>query len=281
MQPCAALDNFTRIYSHFTYFMPSETVPRISTPGAQSERTIVTKYYLRKYVHLGLPPDAAILLDGRSGTYLGLNGHQAAALRKVVHGWPEPANDDSVLASAPDTPSVEPLLAQLVAAQLLTDDAAAGRIPGPLSLGEVVDSLVQWDATAKPAVRLHHVASLSFSCARAYCALKWNSIGTTLQAVQTRKLSRVQSRDGVDWVKLRGMVRVFVELRPWFYSHHDRCLFDSLVLIEFLAIYRIFPMWILGVKNAPFAAHSWVQQGPYVLNGPPESAREFTPIVII
>jgi hypothetical protein len=35
----------------------------------------------------------------------------------------------------------------------------------------------------------------------------------------------------------------------------------------------------MGVRIEPWAAHSWVQAGEYVLDGTPEQVRFFTPIL--
>jgi hypothetical protein len=37
----------------------------------------------------------------------------------------------------------------------------------------------------------------------------------------------------------------------------------------------------MGVKVNPWAAHSWVQSGEYVLDGTPEQVRFFTPILVV
>jgi hypothetical protein len=70
-------------------------------------------------------------------------------------------------------------------------------------------------------------------------------------------------------------------LRPNFFSEKDACLRDSLTFIEFLALYGMYPTWVFGVTMEPFAAHSWVQQGPMVLNDYIPRVTPFTPIMAI
>jgi hypothetical protein len=65
------------------------------------------------------------------------------------------------------------------------------------------------------------------------------------------------------------------------FTAHDRCLHDSLTLVRFLATKRLFPRWVIGVRTRPFAAHSWVQSGPTVLNDVHEHARDYRPILVV
>jgi hypothetical protein len=69
-------------------------------------------------------------------------------------------------------------------------------------------------------------------------------------------------------------------LRLWTFTERDRCLFSALSLIFFLQHYRCFPYFVIGVKAAPFAAHSWVQRDGLVLGGNPASVGHFVPILV-
>jgi hypothetical protein len=80
---------------------------------------------------------------------------------------------------------------------------------------------------------------------------------------------------------VRDQVRVYLYLRSLFFTSHDRCVLDSLVLLHFLSGYGIFPEWIMGAQTQPFLAHSWVQYGTLVLNDTPEKVCAFTPILIV
>jgi hypothetical protein len=51
-------------------------------------------------------------------------------------------------------------------------------------------------------------------------------------------------------------------------------------LIFFLRCYGCFPYLVIGVKTAPFAAHSWVQEDGIVLDGDPASVGHFVPILV-
>lgn len=70
-------------------------------------------------------------------------------------------------------------------------------------------------------------------------------------------------------------------MRPLVITSHDKCLHDSLTLVHFLASEHFYPQWVIGVRTRPFAAHSWVQAGPLVLNDVHEYVRGFTPILVV
>jgi hypothetical protein len=102
----------------------------------------------------------------------------------------------------------------------------------------------------------------------------------TVARVRRRKARRARDTTNIDLKKTQDLLRVFHWLQPALYTAKDRCLFDSLVLTEFLSRYEIYPAWVIGVKAfAPFSAHSWVQQGALALNEFPERLEAFRPIV--
>lgn len=72
-----------------------------------------------------------------------------------------------------------------------------------------------------------------------------------------------------------------MKLRPLLFTAHDRCLHDSLALVNFLASESVSATWVIGVRTDPFAAHAWVQTGDLVLNDQHEHVRRFRPIVTV
>jgi len=65
------------------------------------------------------------------------------------------------------------------------------------------------------------------------------------------------------------------------FTSRDHCLFDSLALLNFLALDGLSAHWVIGVKVQPFGAHSWLQQGSTVLNDQHDRVRRFTPILVV
>ena len=45
--------------------------------------------------------------------------------------------------------------------------------------------------------------------------------------------------------------------------------------------YAFYPDWVIGVTTQPWAAHSWVQWGGFLLDTNPEKVCAYTPILMI
>jgi hypothetical protein len=103
------------------------------------------------------------------------------------------------------------------------------------------------------------------------------------QGVLIRTVARVADRNhrdsrALDWARARDRVAFFRARRPW-YPRDYLCLFDSLALVEFLAMQDLFADWVFGVRAEPFAAHCWVQREDVVLNDSVERVGTFVPIM--
>jgi hypothetical protein len=59
------------------------------------------------------------------------------------------------------------------------------------------------------------------------------------------------------------------------------CLTDSLALLHFLRRRSLSADLLFGVKRHPFAAHCWLQDRRMVLNDDSETARGFTPVLVL
>ena len=59
------------------------------------------------------------------------------------------------------------------------------------------------------------------------------------------------------------------------------CLHDSLALHDWLATRGAHASLVLGVRLDPFAAHSWVQLGEFVLNDAYDRVTAYTPILVV
>ncbi len=119
------------------------------------------------------------------------------------------------------------------------------------------------------------------ACARAALQLRIHSIEQIVRQVERRKARHGTARSAFDLERLRGLMSTYRRLRPFLFSVKGRCLFDSLALIHFFAAFRLFPAWVIGIKTAPFKAHSWVQERGFVFNGTPDYVEKFTPILVI
>jgi hypothetical protein len=233
-------------------------------------------WLLPQHVHLCAWPDAAVLLDVRADRYHGLTRDQSAALAQVVRGWPCAPDHDTCC----DDGRAQCLANDLARQGLLTTDEALGKSAAGVSLPRVEAQLRAWDGPDWSRLRAAHAGAFTVACARAALTLRLRSFQHAIERVRHRKSAEL-THALIDCDEGRELTDIFRTLRPLFYTSLDRCLFDSLVLIEFLAQYDWYPNWVIGVRAAPFAAHSWVQADQYVLNGAPTYVRSFTPILAV
>ena len=121
----------------------------------------------------------------------------------------------------------------------------------------------------------------------------WNfaiALLVTLFQLQAFSLERVVSRSvakrpcdcaATSTEKVSRLLAAFRFCRALTYSSYNRCLFDTLLLVHFLARYDVFPCWIFGVKLEPFAAHCWVQLGETVLDDTLDRIGRYSPIMTV
>lgn len=174
---------------------------------------------------------------------------------------------------------MEELTHYLLKRGFLTQDKECGKTAAQLALPMIEGRLCEWDPASKPTTSLNHLGRLATAVCRVKLLLRTRSMHRVVQRAQQRKARCMNSQ--TDLETIRELTRIHRALRPFFYSVKDKCLLDSLVLSEFLASYNAFPTWVIGVRAMPFAAHSWVQLGRYVLNGPPDFVRAFVPILAV
>jgi hypothetical protein len=110
--------------------------------------------------------------------------------------------------------------------------------------------------------------------------LRWHHLEQTVDAVRLRKARGQKSSAPGSLRDVEQLTSIFMRLRP-FFPRDFLCLFDSLALLEFLAMYDIFPTWVFGVSLEPWSAHCWLQQDSCVLDDDVEGAAGYTPVMII
>jgi hypothetical protein len=130
------------------------------------------------------------------------------------------------------------------------------------------------------ALQAHSIKSLAVvrflrASMRASLKLRFWPLATTLRAVERKR--HLNCRPNDQEITQIAVV-TFNRLRPY-YPRNYICRFDSLALIEFLAEYEQYPLWVFGVKSKPFGAHCWVQDGGLVLNDNIDYVERFTPIM--
>lgn len=231
--------------------------------------------------------DYAVILDLESDEYLALDVPQMRAAEQRVLHWPTASSARAnALKYAGDGDRFESALAPLIERGILTFDRAKGKSAQPVAVPTAHDTLVEGFrshviiAKAKPPrAGMRDLMHLTAACAAARRSLRTRPIRDIVHRIADRKAKR--SNSAIHASELQKLVSRFMLLRPLFYTRHDRCLFDSLALVEFLARHDLFPTWVFGIQTGPFVAHCWVQHQVTVFNDTPERVRRYTPIMAI
>jgi hypothetical protein len=221
-----------------------------------------------------------VLLDLKRDKYLGVGRGQMKALASCVAGWPAVAQE------APAAPA-DSFVAKLLAAGVLTTEPAKGKEAQPVTMPRPQTTLTALDLAAsrdifdtRPVIQAGHLIRFICATLSARVALKWRPIASVVMKVNASKVRRAVPR-AMDFDAARKHAAAFIYLRPVLFTTKDKCLADSLALVNFLAHYGVFPTWVFGVQTGPFAAHCWVQAGDVVFNDTPDHVRRYTPILAV
>jgi len=220
--------------------------------------------------------DQVVLLDLLHGRYIGVGGRPVQLLAGAVDGWPGAESAPAVPSTEADVSRfIQPLLAQ----GLLTSKACER--PPVIDIEVPLCSLDVHDAMAAVRTGMSDLRQFLQAAAIAGLWLRWRSIHAIANAVAARRARHGHAGRGPDLQHLHGSMVTYDKLRPLVFTARDKCLFDSLALMNFLAAERLFPRWVIGVRTSPFRAHSWVQSGNIVLNDLHENVQRFKPILVV
>ncbi len=216
-----------------------------------------------------------VLLDLSSNRYLAVGRIAAQALADYVQGWPVCPQQST---RSPLAPEVDALARRLAAQRLLAPSSPAPHTH--IELAEAGASLDFSEVGEEASASAGHVVRFMASTARTAWWLRYRSLQAIAAAVAARrKPHRAPDTDVLEAMKARAAT--FERLRPLVFTSREKCLFDSLALMTFLASEGLFPRWVIGVKTGPFGAHSWVQFGAAVLNDQHAFVRRFRPILVV
>jgi hypothetical protein len=240
------------------------------------ERTIaqdfaVTRYLLAPHACLRVIGSHAILLDINRDKYLAITN--APELWRNIEDWPE---SESVHESGG-----EGIIQQLVALKLLTTDHSAGKSAAAVDVPVVRADLMECWRKAEFPIRAQLVRRLRLSYAETLISRISLPLRHQINALRMRAAKGRVTEQRPDMSGLAALVGTFLSLRPLYYSAQNHCLFDSMVLINFLNRCGIFPLLVIGVKTNPFGAHCWVQIDDCALNETETRARQYQSILAV
>jgi Transglutaminase-like superfamily len=228
-------------------------------------------YFLRHNVHCCLAGSSVVFLDLEREKYFGLNVANAPEIHEAITS-----------ASHARRPEVTEALEKLIEQQLLTLDRTNGRALAPPPIDPADNVLFDLDVDGPRLgrhIRIGHVVRLLWAYAIATTELRLFRVRHAVTRIRKRRLRHLARQGSYDLQTAREAVAAFLRIRPLLYTAGDRCLVDSLTMVEFLARYGVFPVLVIGVRSHPFMAHSWVQDAGFVFNDHPARTRSFTPIV--
>jgi hypothetical protein len=266
-------------------------------------------YDIAPHVHVCVTGDGSVLLDLKRDKYLGLGRQETERVAAVVNAWPRPTWDardgEDCAGRGESTPAdgaagwrrgnaqvndalideagTWDLCRSLAADGLLIRNEGGSALTTPRP---VRDMRTEWisigdELEVASEIMIAHVMNFLKAYARARFSLAWRPFATTVEAARARKSQRETEFDPTHVLQMAATVGIFRRLRPLVFAAEDRCLLHALTLINFLALYRLYPEWVIGVATQPWGAHSWVEWGNFLLDSNPEKVCRFTPILVV
>lgn len=237
------------------------------------------EFWMPPHTRVCVTATGAVVLDLKRNRYFGIGYREARSLSALATNWstastpaghplePMPLDDAARLADA------------LVKAGFLTPFAPTESGPSFAAI-ESNAALTSVGHELSAAVRLHltHIVAFVRACIWAKRAVDSRLLYSIACEVAAKKAGAPQT---VDLERTIELVSAFRRLRPYAFAAQDQCLFHALALLKFLSHYSIFPTWVIAVRPKPWAAHSWLQLGSFVLDCNPEEICEYTPILAI
>jgi hypothetical protein len=237
-----------------------------------------SSYRLCEHVYWCERNSRVILLDLRTDLYLALDSRASSFFPKLVQGEVPTAALQAVWGA-----QVNELAEALLDRGLLTTEPGRGKDGGPVAVPPPSFEVTADSLDGRVWLRSRDVTAFWVSIARTGIHLRVLPLFYVVTAARTRRAQRAAYplRNGRRPYDLATRVAVFDRLRPLAFTARDACLFESLAMIEFLALFDLHASWVFGVQTAPFCSHCWVQLGDTVINDTVEHIRGFTPIMAI
>jgi hypothetical protein len=237
------------------------------------------------HVHVCVTRDGCVLLDLKRDKYLGLGRAETELLAGAIDDWPKP-NWDAVADPAGEggnQASTEELCRRLEADGMLIAGRGEGGCPAREPLPSMGREWVSVGDELEVPGRIDLEAVVNFVAAFVWArwSLGWRPMSSVVQSVRERKIQRGGITEPTEILGLATAVGVFRRLRPFLFAAENRCLLHALTLVRFLSCYDFYPDWLFGVATQPWAAHSWVQWGDYLLDSNPEKVCRYTPILAV
>ncbi len=244
-------------------------------------------YYLRKHVFYCLAEGNLVFLDLLANRYLALDTSNSKLFTSFLNVASNQDGNGVKNSYTWDEPKYSELRRSLVENDLVTQTISKGKPARQVEFRVAKFDLMGFDLSRTVQIKADHFWAMLKATIIVGLQLKLRPLTRVVQRAKHRKentdcvLNKHITRTGQTMTELEDLVETFKTLRPVLYTAKNRCLFDSLVLAEFLASYEICPDVVIAVKGRPFAAHCWVQIGDVVLNDCVENVAGYQSLLII
>jgi len=229
-------------------------------------------YYVSTHIRHCDVDEGAVVLNLRTEKYIAVPRPARDALDRISRGVPLDAKENPATSAAMDA---------LLGAGFITTTREESPLPR-LSQPRPTESLFETlHGTACPPLKWADVAAFLAAYAGATHRLKQLPFDQVLWAMYARKSATAASARSGDRDYIRHLLNAFRWQRLWTYTGIDRCLLDSLVLIDFLRRFGVVAMLVLGVQSKPFGAHAWVQWQDKILNDTLEKVSRYASILVL
>lgn len=238
------------------------------------------EFYLNPHVFVCRSSRYVVILDVQRDRYSCVLGAYVDLIAPWLCGWREDHVGEARERSDRPGAAADEVIRAFLSQGVLTSDRAHSKPVCPVSVP--APTCATTGATPSRTAKLAKLPSFFLACRRADAALRHSRFEDVVRRVASRQavggrrcLATAASKD-----RATRLAAIFKALRP-LYLRPYLCTFDSLALLEFLALHRLHARWIFGVRAEPFHAHCWVQHGEALLNERLDRAARLTPILAV
>lgn len=244
----------------------------------------MTSYFLSKHVYFCVRGSDVVFLDLKADKYFSIAATKGRSIAPALAGN-SPGQElrlgaGTLQAVSPVQSMSDTALAALLKRGLLTTDSESGKEVAATRVEAPSTDLIGIVAEIESGLNARDVLKFLRATTTGWLLLKTQRLQSVVARVHQRREAR-GAQHALDFDAAKRCIALFERMRPFAFSAHNACLFESLVLIEFLAHYRLYPSWVFGVQTTPFAAHCWLQYSHVAFNDSAEHTNEFTPIMVV
>jgi hypothetical protein len=235
-----------------------------------------SNYFLSKHCFVCRIGFYWIILDAKRDKYLCVAHGELSAIAARIHGWQ--CESTASIPPVPQEAKAIDLVDSLISREIITMDPRLGK-PFVESLYPTPDrSIERQKPFAKPDVPARCIVRFILACGTTDWRLRRHALCRTLARIERRRTRARSFTTTAAPALVSTLVGIFKALRP-FYPRPYLCLFDSLALLEFLAVHGFFPRLVFGVVADPFQAHCWLQVGSQIVDDDLERVSRYKPIL--